>query len=196
MFTGIVTAVGTVRQVERDGDRLSLTIGAPYADLATGESISVSGACLTVVECGPDWFRVEAVATTRDRTRFGDIQEGDRVNLERALAAGDRFGGHVVQGHVDGVGVVRSVSTREDALLVDMEVPEAIAELSVPVGSITVDGVSMTVNAVPERGVVQISVIPYTREHTTLGTLQPGDRVHLEADIIGKYVRQLLEYRQ
>jgi riboflavin synthase len=196
MFTGIVTAVGTVKQVDREGERLSFTIEAPYPDLGTGESISVSGACLTVVECGRDWFRVEAVATTRDRTRFGDIREGDRVNLERALVVGERFGGHVVQGHVDGVGVVRGVSTREDALLVDIEVPEAIAELSVPVGSITVDGVSMTVNAVPERGVVQISVIPYTRDHTTLGALQPGDRVHLEADIIGKYVRQLLEYRQ
>lgn len=196
MFTGIVTAVGTVRRVDRTPDRLRLTIEAPYPDLEPGESVAVGGACLTVVECGEDWFRVDAVVTTRERTRFGEIEVGDKVNLERALAAGDRFDGHVVLGHVDGVGVVREAVEREDALLLDIEVPEEIAELSVPVGSIAVEGVSMTVNAVPEPGVVQISVIPYTRERTTLGSLRPGDRVHLEADIIAKYVRRLLESRQ
>ncbi|MFQ6045058.1 MAG: riboflavin synthase [Gemmatimonadales bacterium] len=196
MFTGIVTAVGTVRQVERESDRLRLTIEAPYPDLEPGESIAVSGACLTVAERGAGWFRVDAVVTTRERTRFGEIVVGDRVNLERSLAVGDRCGGHVVLGHVDGVGVVRGVAAREDALLVDIEVPDDVAELSVPVGSIAVEGVSMTVNAVPEPGVIQISVIPYTREQTTLGSLEPGDRVHLEADIIGKYVRRLLESRQ
>jgi riboflavin synthase len=196
MFTGIVTAVGKVRKVERDADHLRLTIDAPYGDLAIGESIAVSGACLTVVETGADWFMVEAVVTTRERTRFGEVREGDRLNLERALAVGDRFGGHVVQGHVDGVGVVRAVAQRADAMLVDIEVPDSIAELSIPVGSIAVDGVSMTVNSEPAPGVVQISLIPYTSEHTTLGDLRVGDRVHIEADIVGKYVRRLLESRQ
>ena len=195
MFTGIVTALGTVSAIERDADRMSLTIASPYADLGEGDSVAVNGACLTVVETDGRSFRVEAVVTTRGRTRFDDFQVGDRVNLERAMQMGDRFGGHLVQGHVDGVGKVVSVRLKDDALLIDIDVPREIAELSVPYGSISVDGVSMTVNAIPTSGIVQLSVIPYTREHTTLGALEPGDGVHLEADVIGKYVRQLLEQR-
>jgi riboflavin synthase len=195
MFTGIVTAMGTVAQVERDGERCALTIEAPYADLAVGESVAVNGACMTIVETGDSRFKIEAVITTRGRTRFGDIREGERVNLERAMAAGDRFGGHWVQGHVDGVAEVRGVHPEADAVLIDITVPPDVAEISVPYGSITVDGVSMTVNAVPDPGVVQLSVIPFTRDNTTLGSLAPGDRVHVEADIIGKYVKQVLEQR-
>ncbi len=195
MFTGIVTAMGTVARAERDGERCALTIEAPYPDLAVGESIAVSGACMTIVETGGGWFKIEAVITTRGRTRFGDIREGERVNLERAMAAGDRFGGHWVQGHVDGVAEVRSVRPAADAMLIDIAVPPDVAEISVPYGSITVDGVSMTVNAVPEPGVVQLSVIPFTRDNTTLGSLGPGDRVHVEADILGKYVKQVLDNR-
>ncbi len=192
MFTGIVTAMGTIVGVERQGDRLALTIEAPYTDLAVSESIAVNGACLTIVETDGAMFRVEAVVTTRGRTRFGDMRAGERVNLERAMEMGDRFGGHMVQGHVDGVGEVRRVQESADALLIDVAVPDEVAELLVPHGSITVDGVSMTVNALPAPGVVQLSVIPYTRDHTTLGSLAPGDGVHLEADVIGKYVRQLM----
>lgn len=195
MFTGIVTALGTVTAVERDDERLSLTIDSPYADLADGDSVAVNGACLTVVETDGSSFRVEAVVTTRGRTRFGDMTVDEGVNLERAMQMDDRFGGHVVQGHVDGVGTVIGLEEKDDALLIDIAAPPDVAELSVPYGSICVDGVSMTVNAVPKPGVVQISVIPYTREHTTLGALKPGDGVHLEADIIGKYVRQLMEQR-
>lgn len=192
MFTGIVTAVGTVRRVARDGDRLALTIHAPYGDLGVGESIAVNGACLTVVERGNDWFRVDAVVTTRGRTRFGDMAEGERVNLERAMQMGDRFGGHLVQGHVDGVGEVTGVRPEGDAVLIDIAVPNDVADISVPYGSVAIDGVSMTVNAIPRAGTVQLSVIPFTCEHTTLGELEPGDRVHVEADMIGKYVRQLM----
>ncbi|MGD8726772.1 MAG: riboflavin synthase [Gemmatimonadales bacterium] len=195
MFTGIVTALGTVTRVERDDERLSLTIQSPYTDLADGDSIAVNGACLTVVETDGSSFRVEAVVTTRGRTRFGEMQEGERVNLERAMQMHDRFGGHLVQGHVDGVGTIDRLEERDDALLIDIAVPDEIAELSVPYGSISVDGVSMTVNAVPRPGIVQLSVIPYTRDHTTLGALRVGAGVHLEADVIGKYVRQLLEQR-
>ncbi len=195
MFTGIVTALGTVTGVERDDERLSITIKSPYSDLAVGDSVAVNGACLTVVDTDGASFRVEAVVTTRGRTRFGDMTGGERVNLERAMQMDDRFGGHLVQGHVDGVGRVVGVRERDDALLIDIDVPQDVAELSVPYGSIAVDGVSMTVNAVPKTGVVQLSVIPYTCEHTTLGALEPGDAVHLEADIIGKYVRQLMEQR-
>jgi riboflavin synthase len=196
MFTGIVTAMGTVTAVERDGDRLALTIQAPYADLAVGESVAVNGACLTIVDRTEDTFRVEAVVTTRGRTRFGEMTVGERVNLERAMQMGDRFGGHLVQGHVDGVGEVVAVRPEGDAILIDIAVPAGVADVSVPYGSVAVDGVSMTVNALPQPGVVQLSVIPFTCEHTTLGRLRPGDGVHLEADMIGKYVRQMLRDRR
>ncbi len=195
MFTGIVTARGKVTALDRDGDRLTITIAAPYDDLELGESVAVNGACLTVVETGPGWFQVHAVATTRGRTLFGDISTGTEVNLERAMRAGDRFGGHLVQGHVDGVAEVRHVRSHGDTTLVDLRVPPDVAEVTVAHGSITVDGVSLTVNDVPEHGVVQISLIPYTCEHTTLGSLTPNARVHVEADVIGKYVRQVLQAR-
>ena len=195
MFTGIVTAMGTVVGVERDDERLVLTIEHPYEDLTVGESVAVNGACLTIVRLAERRFVVEAVVTTRGRTRFGDMVDGERVNLERAMQMGGRFGGHLVQGHVDGVGEVTRTAEQDDALLIDIRVPEEVADVSVPYGSITVDGVSMTVNAVPAPGIVQLSVIPFTRQETTLGGLRAGDRVHLEADVIGKYVRQLLEAR-
>lgn len=191
MFTGIVTAVGTVREARPDGGGLELAIEAPYRDLEPGESLAVDGACLTVKETGPGWFGVHVVGTSLDRTRIGRYAAGRRVNLERALRVGDRLGGHLVQGHVDGTGVVERVADRADARLLDIRVPPEVAGVSIPLGSITVDGVSLTVNALPEGGVVQVSLIPYTREHTTLGALRPGDRVHVEGDVIGKYVRQL-----
>ncbi len=195
MFTGIITEVGKVSAVEREADRLAFTIDAPYDDLDLGESIAVSGACLTVVDRAIGWFKVEAIVTTRGRTWFGDLQVGDEVNLERALKIGDRLGGHFVQGHVDGVGRVSRVTSREDAVLIDIDVPDEIAELTVPHGSISFDGVSLTVNATPEPNVVQVALIPYTLEHTTLGNLEPGDRVHIEGDMIGKFVRQLMHNR-
>ncbi len=192
MFTGIVTAVGRIESVERQDDRLRLRIKAPYRDLELGESIAVAGVCLTVVEREDDVFAVDAVVTTRSRTRFGEFMPGDPVNLERPLAVGDRLGGHFVQGHVDGLGEVLAVREEADAVLVDIRLPQPVAELSIPHGSITVDGVSMTINAMPEPDVVQIAVIPYTREQTTLGRLVPGVRVHVEGDVLGKFVRQLL----
>lgn len=196
MFTGIVTEVGKVVDVRREADRLAFRVEADYDDLIEGESIAVSGACLTVVSCGDSWFEVEAIVTTRGRTWFGDLDVGDEVNLERALQIGDRLGGHFVQGHVDAVGEVRRTKTEADALLLDVLVPDEIDELTVPHGSISIDGVSLTVNATPEPKVVQVALIPYTLEHTTLGKLEQGDRVHLEGDMIGKYVRQLLRERQ
>jgi riboflavin synthase len=148
--------------------------------------------CLTVRECGAGWFTVAAVVTTIDRTALDTWTAGRRVNLERALRAGDRLGGHIVQGHVDGVGVVIATTTRDDAWLIDLAVPPDIAELLVPHGSICVDGVSLTVNALASGGVLQVSIIEFTLRHTTLGTLGVGDRVHLEGDVVGKYVRSLV----
>ena len=192
MFTGIVTGIGTVREAQPSDGGLDLTIACPYPDLAAGESVAVDGACLTVASVVPGGFRAHVVRTSLDRTRFGDLHAGSRVNLERALRVGDRLGGHIVQGHVDGVGTVVRVASREDVRLLDIEAPPEVARVSVPLGSVTVDGVSLTVNAMPAPAMIQISLIPFTLEHTTLADRRPGDRVHLEADTIGKYVAALM----
>jgi riboflavin synthase len=195
MFTGIITAVGTVARVTRDANGLELTVAAPYPDLELGESIAVDGACLTVQSLGVNAFTVHVVATSIDRTNFSGYADGRRVNLERALRLGDRLGGHLVQGHVDDVGTVVGTARRDDAWLTDIRVPEAIARLAIPLGSIAVDGVSLTVNARPARDVVQISLVPFTLQQTTLGERRAGDQVHLEGDMLGKYVAALLEPR-
>ena len=195
MFTGIVKEQGTVAAVGTDGDRLKLTIEASFDDLVLGESIALNGACLTVMELGPGNFSVEAVVTTRERTTLGELSVGARVNLERALAVGERLGGHFVQGHVDGVAEILRVTPRDDAVLIDVKIPDDIAAVTVLHGSIALDGVSMTVNAIPDPGVVQVSAIPFTYEHTTLGSLGVGDRIHVEGDMLGKFVKQLLDSR-
>jgi riboflavin synthase len=195
MFTGIVTAVGEVRRRVADEGGLELTIACAYAGLVPGESVAVDGACLTAQQVAPGEFTVHIIRTSLERTKFSIYDVGLKVNLERALQVGDRLGGHLVQGHVDGVGTIERVAEWEDARLVDIVVPVEVARVSVPLGSITVDGVSLTVNAVPSPGVIQVSLIPFTLQHTTLGQRQPGDRVHLEADTIGKYVAQLLRAR-
>jgi len=205
MFTGIITAVGQVSgRAKRDGG-LELTFTTPWPDLALGESVAVDGACLTVQSLGPGPsdpptvpqlpFTAHIIRTSLDRTNLSTYEIGRRVNLERALQVGDRLGGHLVQGHVDGVGSVDRVTERDDARLLDLRVPSEVVRVSVPLGSITVDGVSLTVNAIPARDIIQISLIPFTLQHTTLGERRAGDRVHLEADTIGKYVAELLRAR-
>jgi riboflavin synthase alpha subunit len=192
MFTGIVTAVGTVRQTAARPDGLELTIQCPFPDLEPGESIAVDGACLTVESLVPGGFTAQAVRTTQERTRIGEYAPGQLVNLERALRVGEPLGGHLVQGHVDAVGSVDHVEDRAGRRLLDLKVPKDVDQVSIPLGSITVDGVSLTINAKPRPGVVQISLIPFTLQHTTLGERRVGDRVHLEADTIGKYVWSFL----
>jgi riboflavin synthase len=192
MFTGLIDDVGVVERVERSEAGRELRVLSRYTGLTPGESIAVNGACLTVREQGPGWFTVAAIVTTLDRTTIGSWDVGRRVNLERALRLGDRLGGHMVQGHVDGVGVVERVQRRDDALLVDVRLPDDLESLMVPHGSVTIDGVSLTVNALPSPGILQLSLIEYTWAHTTLGALRAGDGVHVEADLIGKYVRQLV----
>jgi riboflavin synthase len=192
MFTGVITAVGTVRESRAVSGGRELAINAPWPDVALGESIAVDGACLTVTAVGNAQFVVHVIATSLDRTLFGGYVAGRQVNLERALRAGDRLGGHLVQGHVDGVGTVAAVSQRDDARLLDIRVPADVAGASIPRGSIAVDGVSLTVNAMPAPGVVQVSLIPFTLERTTLGERVRGDQVHVEGDAVGKYVKQLL----
>ncbi len=202
MFTGIVDAVGRVAKATREtgngkrAEGLALTIQSPYRGVKKGESIAVNGACLTVEKVVKGTFTVHAIATTLDRTLIGDWRKGQHVNLERALRAGDRLGGHFVQGHVDGVGTVERVTEQGDAVLIDIRVPPEVRETTVLHGAITVDGVSLTVNALPGDEVIQVSLVPFTREHTTLGKIAVGNRVHIEADVLGKYVRQLCRSAQ
>jgi riboflavin synthase len=192
MFTGLIEAIGTIESVSDTEAGREFRVRSPWHDLRDGESIAINGACLTVRSSRAESFVVAAVVTTLDRTTMGSWSTGTRVNLERAIKVGDRLGGHLVQGHVDGVGTVRSVARKESALLLDIDVPLEVARLLVPHGSITVDGISLTVNRLPAPGTVQVSIIEWTERHTTLGALAAGDRVHLEADVIGKYVQALL----
>ena len=192
MFTGLVDDVGVVERVERTEAGRELRVLSRYVGLAAGESIAVNGACLTVREHGDGWFTVAAIVTTLDRTTIASWDAGRRVNLERAMRLGDRLGGHLVQGHVDAVARVESVHRRDDAMVVDVRLPEELEPLMVPHGSVAIDGVSLTVNALPAPGILQLSLIEYTWTHTTLGALRAGDGVHVEADMIGKYVRQLV----
>ena len=191
MFTGLIDDVGTLASVSTTEAGRELRVRCRYDDLAVGESVAVNGACLTVRECGNGWFVVGAVITTLGRTTVGNWREGTRVNLERALRVGDRLGGHLVQGHVDGVGRVERVLRDADALLVDVALPDALAELVVPYGSIAIDGVSLTVNAIPGPGSIQLSLIEHTVRVTTLGSLAAGSEVHVEADIVGKYLQRI-----
>ena len=193
MFTGLVDAIGVLERVSESPAGRELRILASYEGVVPGESIAVNGACLTVRAAGPGWFEVAAVVTTRDRTTIGAWTAGRRLNLERSLKLGDRMGGHIVQGHVDGVGTVTRIVRRDDALLLDVDVPREIFQLLVPHGAITVDGISLTVNDIPSSGVMQLSIIEYTERLTAVSDLTVGSDVHLEGDVIGKYVRQLLE---
>lgn len=192
MFTGLIDDLGTIEEARTTDAGRELRVRCRYEDLVPGESIALNGACLTVREHAARWFTTAAVETTLGRTTIGEWKVGTRVNLERALRMGDRMGGHIVQGHVDGVGTVRDTAWRGDAWLVDVELPEDLWPLMVPHGSIAVDGVSLTVNDLRAPETVQLSLIEYTLRHTNLGDLVAGRRVHVEADVIGKYVQRLV----
>jgi riboflavin synthase len=191
LFTGIVDAVGVITKVENTAAGVELTVECDYSDLVEGESIALNGVCLTVRESGPRWFNVGAVITTTGRTTIGSWETGRRVNLERAMQASSRFGGHIVQGHVDAAARVTAVSRSGDALLIDIDLPPGLSDTLVLHGSVTVDGVSLTVNDL-KGDKLQVSIIDYTFRHTTLGELKAGDEVQIETDVIGKYVQRLV----
>ena len=192
MFTGLVDDVGTIERITPIAAGREFRIRCRYDDLEEGESIAVNGACLTVRGRGPHWFTAAAVVTTLGRTTMAEWRPGRRVNLERSIRAGDRLGGHMVQGHVDGVARVTGVRAAGDARLIDLALPAGLADLMVRHGSVAVDGVSLTINDIPGPDVVQLSLIEYTLRHTALDTLGEGDDVHVEADMIGKYVQKLM----
>jgi riboflavin synthase len=191
VFTGLIDDVGIIVAVAATEAGREVRIRCRHDDLAIGESVATNGVCLTVRERGSAWFTAAAVGTTLGRTTIGAWQEGNRVNLERALRVGDRFGGHIVQGHVDGVARVEHLERRGDALLVNIAIPEELEPLVVLHGSIAVDGVSLTVNDLPSPRLVQLSLIDHTLRHTTLGELAPGQGVHVEADLVGKYLQRI-----
>jgi riboflavin synthase len=201
MFTGIVTAIGTVRSVdvigaERNARRIVIDVERPFLDgVKPGDSIAVDGVCQTVTAHDAASFTVEAIGTTLSRTTFGGLEAGRRVNLEQALALGERLGGHLVQGHVDGTGRVEAVEHVGEHVLVDIALPPEVAEVTVLHGSLTVDGVSLTVNALPAPGRAQVALIPYTWEHTNLGRLEAGTPVNLEGDMLGRFVVHYLKGR-
>ncbi len=192
MFTGLVDDIGVIEQVSSTDAGREFRVLCRYDDLLDGESIALDGVCLTVREHGPRWFTVAAVVTTLGRTGVDAWSEGRRVNLERAMRPTDRLGGHLVQGHVDGVGTITSVQKQDDAWIILVDVPAGVSALLVPHGSICVDGISLTVNDLPGPGIVGLSIIAYTWQHTTLADRRPGDTVHLESDVIGKFVQHLL----
>lgn len=190
MFSGIVEEIGVVRSAVDVGTGRELVIGAQgvLSDLKVSDSINVDGVCQTVVHVASDGFKVQTIATTLSRTTLGEYRAGREVNLERSIAAGERFGGHFVQGHADGVGTVKSVNRQGDMWLVRFTLPETVGPYTILHGSIAVDGVSLTINALPEPGTAEVALIPYTYHHTNLSRLAAGSRVNLEADMIGKYV--------
>ncbi len=196
MFTGIVEEIGEVRLNRKLSGKQRLEIGGSVvlSDLKLGDSISINGACLTVIELAPDWFAIEAVPETLRRTNLAGLERGDCVNLERALAAGGRFGGHIVQGHVEAVGTVTERVAEGAALRLRVAVPEALGPAIVPQGFIAVDGVSLTVVDCAQ-GSFTVTVIPFTQQHTTLGSVRAGQSVNLETDIVARYVERLVAER-
>ncbi len=198
MFTGIVTDIGTIRQVERRGDaRVVIDTAYDTGSVDLGASIACSGVCLTVVDKGPGWFAVdvsgETIARTADQWR-----EGRRLNLERALRLGEELGGHIVTGHVDGVATVAAIAPDGDSLRVDFALPPALAPFVAPKGSVTIDGVSLTVNRVEDQAEATrfgVNIIPHTQGATTLGDLRAGDSVNVEIDVLARYLQRMEQYR-
>lgn len=193
MFTGIVTDMGVVRDVRDDGDRrLEITTALPVSEFATGASIACSGVCLTMIDGGTDWFAVTVSGETLSRTTIGTWGVGTPVNLERSARLGDELGGHIVSGHVDGLGTLTAATAEGASWRQVFTVPAPLRRFIAEKGSIAVDGVSLTVNEV-ENDTFGVNIIPHTHDVTTLGRLHIGDRVNIEIDLLARYVARYLE---
>jgi riboflavin synthase len=194
MFTGIVEDVGKVREIKIKSKDVLFIIQVKHIDageIGLGESIAVNGTCLTVISSGKNNFTVEASHETLKRTNLSKLKVGSKVNLERALKIGGRLGGHIVNGHVDGIGKVESIEKRGKSIEIWFSLPEALSRYVVEKGSIAVDGVSLTINAVNGNR-FSVNIIPYTQDATIFAELRPGDLVNIECDIIGKYVEKFV----
>ena len=194
MFTGLIEELGTLTRVEvrPSGRRMGVRAPAVAADARVGDSIALNGCCLTVVERSDEGFAVDVVPETLRRTTLGEWQEGDAINLERSLRLDQRLGGHLVQGHIDGVGTVRAVALEGEGSRVTIEVPPELARFVAEKGSLAVDGVSLTVARGLPMG-CEIALIPHTLRHTTAGRYAPGHRVNVEVDLVARYLARLLE---
>ena len=193
MFTGIITDVGRVRAIQHaDDGRLEIETAFDTGDIAIGASVACSGCCLTVIEKGAGWLAFEASGETRRLTTLGTWHEGTTVNLERALKAGDELGGHIVSGHVDGMAELVALETEGESLKLTFRAPDALAPFIAAKGSVTLDGVSLTVNTALARDFT-VNIIPHTQEQTTLGGLAVGGAVNLEIDMLARYVARLMQ---
>ena len=194
MFTGIVTNTGTLARIEKLDSTRRLWIEAPEitSELRPGGSVAVDGACVTATAVEQTTFTVDVIGTTLERTVAGSYQEGQRLNLERAMVLGDYIDGHLVQGHIDGIGHLTHIVKDGEYWLMDFEVPPGVFDLTVMHGSITLNGVSLTVSDLLPNRICRIGVIPFTYQHTNLGTLTAGTPVNVEGDMIGKYVERIL----
>jgi riboflavin synthase len=197
MFTGIVEELGKVQGIQKGAKSARLTLGGKVVLKGTklGDSIAVNGVCLTVTEFSEDKFSVDVMAETLDKSNLGNLKTGDVVNLERAMAVGDRLGGHIVSGHIDGVGKIKGEEMVEIAKLVEIEAPPQVLRYCIQKGSITIDGISLTIVDVSNHA-FWVSLIPHTAKLTTLGFKKAGDSVNLEADILGKYVEKMLGLKE
>ncbi len=195
MFTGLVEATGSVNYIEMRGDQARMVVALPFAkELSDGESVAINGCCLTVTEFDDTSASFDVLKQTLDVTSLGEIAAGSLVNLERAMMAGDRFGGHFVQGHVDGTGVILDLSEHGSDHRLEIEIPQSLMQYCIDKGSLTIDGISLTIAELTEKSAV-FWIIPHTWELTRLNQAKVGQKVNLEADVIAKHVARLLEHR-
>ncbi len=199
MFTGIIETTGKIKNISRGTKSLTLSVQSEFdSGLVLGESIAVNGTCLTVTEFGDDWFSADVTPETFSRTSLGQLHTDSIVNLERAMKADGRFGGHIVSGHIDGTARFLSFSKEENAVNVSVVMESKLGEFMIEKGSVAIDGISLTIAGVKKDGgdvVITVAVIPHTWEHTTLSKKKSGDIVNIECDVIGKYVRHFLSLK-
>lgn len=193
MFTGLIEEIGKIEEISNHGHNLKLRVKAPkiLTDLKVGDSVNINGACQTVIATNGNSFTVEAVEETLLKTNLGELKRNDAVNLEKALRLSDRLGGHLVTGHIDCVGKIKSIAKREGSFLYEFQLPEKYLAYLVEKGSVAIDGISLTVVEV-KRNSFTVAIIPFTLENTTLGIKEVGDSVNIETDLIGKYVGKIL----
>jgi len=193
MFTGIIEDIGTIKSIKKNTKSQTMTIESSIlSDVKLGDSIATNGLCLTVTKLTNNTFDVDVMVESMNRSNFNDLIIGSRVNLEKAMRMGDRFGGHMVSGHIDGVGIIRQYQKEENATWVTIEIPQSLRKYTTLKGSISIDGISLTIANVTNTG-VQVSIIPHTKAQTTLLLKKVGDKVNLEMDMMVKYVEQLLK---